>query len=137
MIAYFDTSAIVKLVIDEDESDVASEIWSGAREVVTGELSYPEARAAVAGAHRAGRLDQRAHVAAVRLIDDLIGQVTLARADWEIACAAGDLAASHALRGYDAVHLATALAAGATAMITWDRGLARAAGACGLSVAPA
>ena len=44
-----------------------------------------------------------------------------------------------ALRGYDAVHLATALAFGAedTILATWDHDLSSAAGLSGLAVAPA
>lgn len=47
---------------------------------------------------------------------------------------AGDLAEQHGLRGYDAVHLATALAAGVDAMVTADADLLRAAPICGLSI---
>lgn len=45
----------------------------------------------------------------------------------------------HALRGYDAVHLATALgiADPNLLIVTWDRVLARAAGECGHPVVPA
>ncbi len=51
---------------------------------------------------------------------------------------AGDLAAEHLLRGYDAVHLASALRLGdRTTLITWDRRLREAAVAAGLAVAPA
>ena len=58
--------------------------------------------------------------------------------DWSLARHAGELAAIHGLRGYDAVHLATALAA-ATAdlvLVTWDRDLARATAQSGIAVAP-
>jgi uncharacterized protein len=54
-----------------------------------------------------------------------------------IAHAGGALAASHALRGYDAVHLAGALAVtGGGVLVTWDRRLAVAALAEGLAIAP-
>ena len=136
MIAYFDTSALVKIVIEEDESELASRVWAGADNVLTGELTYPEARAAVAAAYRAGRLQRRALEAAVRLIEELMHQASLVRLDRTIAWAAGDLTADQDLRGYDAVHLATALASGAGAVVTWDRDLGRAALACGMAVVP-
>ncbi len=51
---------------------------------------------------------------------------------------AGELADKHALRGYDAVHLASALAAGpGTTFISWDRELRRAASQAGCATAPA
>ena len=58
--------------------------------------------------------------------------------DIALAREAASLAEELALRGYDAVHLATALALGApTSMVTWDADLADAALACGCAVAPA
>lgn len=59
--------------------------------------------------------------------------------DEALARRAGELAFEHALRGYDAVHLASALALGAaeTILVTWDRDLSSAAVAAGIAVAPA
>ncbi len=57
--------------------------------------------------------------------------------DEPLAKHAGDLAEEFKLRGYDAVHLASALAFGAaTTLVTWDDDLARAALASGCGVAP-
>jgi uncharacterized protein len=58
--------------------------------------------------------------------------------DWALARQAGDLAEHYGLRGYDAVHLATALAVDATdlVLVTWDRNLAGAAVQAGIAVAP-
>jgi uncharacterized protein len=51
---------------------------------------------------------------------------------------AGHLAERHELRGYDAVHLASALdvIAGEEPLVTWDTALADAARLEGLSVVP-
>jgi predicted nucleic acid-binding protein len=58
--------------------------------------------------------------------------------DESLARHAGDLADELALRGHDAVHLASALALGrATTFITWDVDLSAAAHESGLAVAPA
>jgi predicted nucleic acid-binding protein len=55
---------------------------------------------------------------------------------WQIVQRAGGLAEQHALRGYDAVHLATALEVLGEddVLVTWDDDLARAAQATGLAV---
>jgi len=49
-----------------------------------------------------------------------------------LAHAAGDLSEIHALRGYDAVHLAAALLIGADALVSADNDLLTAAAAVGL-----
>jgi len=57
--------------------------------------------------------------------------------DEDLARQAGELADELALRGYDAVHLASALALGpATTVLTWDVDLSAAAHESGLAVAP-
>ncbi len=55
--------------------------------------------------------------------------------DRSLASKAGDLAQRYALRGYDAVQLASALSVGEGLMATWDAELARAAADAGLAVA--
>ena len=58
--------------------------------------------------------------------------------DWPLVRHAGELAEQHALRGHDAVHLATALATDAPdlALVTWDRDLASAALELGITIIP-
>lgn len=66
-------------------------------------------------------------------------QLSRTFADEPLAQHAGDLAAERALRGHDAVHLASALALGAgeTILVTWDHDhLSSAAVAAGLAAAP-
>lgn len=67
-----------------------------------------------------------------------MSRMTVLDVDHALATAAGDLAESRALRGYDAVHLAAALALDPAAVVaTWDLDLRRAAEMEGRSVAPA
>ena len=72
-----------------------------------------------------------------KAVDALCAQVNIVGLDPDLARAAGDLAETHGLRGYDAVHLATALSVDAASLLvaTWDRELARGAIA-GCSVSP-
>ena len=51
---YLDTSALIKLIVAEDGSDVAAELWNS-YPAACGVLAYPEARAALAAARRARR----------------------------------------------------------------------------------
>jgi predicted nucleic acid-binding protein len=77
--------------------------------------------------------------AAAGTIDDLCGELAVIGLDEALARAAGELAEHHALRGYDAVHLAsaTAIAHPDLVMATWDRDLASAAVVMDLAVVPA
>ena len=129
MIVYFETSALIKLLIEEEHSDVCARVWDAADLRLTSRLSYPEARAALAAAKRSQRLTSDA----LRGVKDELGrrvdEMAIIEATEEIAWLAGDLAERHSLRGYDALHLASALAAssGDLLMMTWDADLVRAA----------
>jgi predicted nucleic acid-binding protein len=135
---YFDTSALIKLIVAEDGSELAAELWADHR-AACNVLGYAEARAALAAATRAKRLTGQAHRRAVAALDALHAELLVIGVDEKLVHDAGDLAEKHALRGYDAVHLASALALGAadTLMLTWDHDLNRAATDAGLAVAPA
>ena len=138
-LVYFDSSALVKLVLDEAGSDVAAALWNACDAAVSSRLAYPEVCAALA--------------AAGRNHDLTTSEVSAAMSDWErfwasmwpvelsadVERSAGSLAATHQLRGADAIHLASALALGSTDLIVavWDQRLHAGAVAVGLAVAPA
>jgi uncharacterized protein len=84
-------------------------------------------------------LTARAHDRAVAELDALNTELVIIGVDEALAQRAGELADERALRGYDAVHLASALALGAgeTILVTWDRDLSNAAVRAGVAVAPA
>ena len=109
MIAYFDTSAIVPLVIDEPGSELARAHWLGADRLVTVRLALVEARAALAHARRGRRITGAQHRAAVDELPDLFEQVEFVDIDEALVARAGAIAEDRALRAYDAVHLAAAV----------------------------
>lgn len=125
----------MKLVLREEGSRVAEELWQASERVVTSRLTYPEARAALAAAIRAGRVRGRGRARArssLELAWESLGVIDL---DGPIGIRAGALAETHRLRGSDAVQLASAMALGGV-LATWDRDLSRAAREAGLAVAP-
>ena len=71
-------------------------------------------------------------------LDALHAELVIVGVDEALAQRGGGLADERALRGYDAVHLASALALGPgdTILATWDRDLCNAAVDAGLAVAP-
>jgi uncharacterized protein len=84
-------------------------------------------------------LTARAHERAVAELDALNAELVIVGVDEALARRAGELADEGPLRGYDAMHLASALALGAgeTILVTWDRDLSNAAVGADLAVAPA
>ena len=117
---------------------MASELWSTSHAAAASMLVYPEGRAALAAARRSGRLGEREHDHALADFEDLVSDLALIGVDEPLARSAGTLAEDFELRGYDAVHLATALALGenVVALVTWDGALAEAAIEAGLPIAP-
>jgi uncharacterized protein len=139
LIGYLDTSAVVKLLLrDEGDRETVGRVIAAMDLSFTSRTTHPEARAALAAARRAGRLTPRDHATARRDLDRAIAALSIVELSAGLARAAGDVAERFALRALDAVHLASALAMGGrdTIVVTWDRGLARAAAAAGLGLAP-
>jgi hypothetical protein len=137
MIAYFDTSAMLPLLIEEPTSAMATRLWDGASRVASARLIYPEARAALAQAQRMGRLTARQLSSAVRGLDSLDRQLDHVELTEPLAARAGDLAEDHALRGYHAVHLAAAelIADDDLVVVAGDEPLRWAAHSLGLATA--
>lgn len=116
---------------------MAAELWNSAHLVASSILAYPEGRAALAAARRVGRLEADEHRKALADFEALSGDLATVGVDHELAARAGQLAEDLGLRGYDSVHLATALELGddEVVVVTWDRDLARATEAVGLVLA--
>ena len=137
MTTYFETSAIVKLLIADDGSDRADALWDAADFLVTSELSFVEARAALAAANRGGRLAATSFQHAKGALEERFRDLHRVQVTEAIVRNAGDLAEEHALRGYDAVHLSSALAleTAELVLVTWDDDLAKAGRDVGFAVA--
>lgn len=137
MIAYFDTSAVVPLLIAEPSSARAGSLWDAADRVVSVRLLYPETRAALAQAKRLGRLTARQLRGAVTEFDSLLDEIDIVEVDDAFARRAGELAEVRQLRGFHAVHLAAAdrVRDPDVVVIAGDGALLEAATAEGLAVA--
>jgi len=118
MIVYLDASALVKRYVAERGTDDVARLVEEALVVGTSLISRAETSAALAKAVRLGALTQASGAAALQvfrrewplLVRVQATEVVMARAD--------TLACDLNLRGYDAVHLSTAL--------TWQEGLGEA-----------
>jgi predicted nucleic acid-binding protein len=125
-------------VVVEPGSELVGELWSTLLRAASSILCYPEGRAALAAAGRGHRLSATGYRRALEEFESLHGELVLVGIDEPLAHRAGELAEKFELRGYDAVHLASALALGTdTTLVTWDADLGRAAVKSGCAVAPA
>lgn len=109
MILYLDTSAVVKLYVEEAGSDKVKATSVQARVVATSLIGYVEARAAFARALRQARLHAKAYRQAVEDLDRDWDSYFVLEVTADLVRRAGTLAEDHALRAYDALHLASAL----------------------------
>ena len=122
-IAYFDTSAAMKLLVEEAESEaLLRELTLSGRRLAASWLLHTELHCA------AGRNPTVLNTEAIATLLDAVDLVDVTRGDL---LAAG----THTpLRSNDAIHLATALRLGVDEVVTYDIELARAASAAGLRV---
>lgn len=136
MMLYLDTSALVKLFIEEADSGAVFEAVERSGAQATHLLSYAEACAAFARVER--ELGRPGWFKQLRAgLDEAWPRINVINPDKGMIQRAATLAHRHALRGYDSVHLAAAEAVhrhGPATFACFDRRLAEAARALGLTV---
>jgi uncharacterized protein len=108
MICYFDTSAFVPLLVPEPSSVACRRLWDEAEDVVTTQLLYVEAAAALAQGVRTKRLKPKRATEALHLLDRLWLDFYVVEPTDSLIGRAAALTSSESLRAYDAVHCATA-----------------------------
>lgn len=138
MIAYFDSSALVKLFLVEEGSDAAHEVWDSGMWIATSRVSHAEVACAIAAAIR-----DRRYVASqvdARVVDGtfLRTRTEILEPDEGVVDAAAVLGVRHGLRGVDAIHVASALELTELnpTLVSWDGRQRQAAHAEGLPVYP-
>lgn len=127
----------MKVLLREPGGDQSREIFVTATRVFSSRLLVPEASAALGRAARTGRLGARSAAKARDLARSLLEDVTPVEVSAVIADRAWDLAGMFALRGYDAVHLASfeRIESENSVLVTSDGDLASAALSLGHAVA--
>lgn len=137
-LVYFDSSAFVKLVVEEAGSDIASALWDGCDAALSSRLAYPEVCAALAATHRNHEFGDDAFESALREWETLWAATRPVELTPGVERRAGELARSRSLRGADAVHLASALSVASSDIVVavWDRRLHEGVVAESLGVSP-
>jgi predicted nucleic acid-binding protein len=104
---YLDTSDLIKLYIEEAGSDRIQRLVSEADFVATSALAYAEARATIARRRRERLMTRSASSDVIAQLDTDWPRFVVMPFSDELSREAGRLADAHALRGGDAVHLAS------------------------------
>jgi predicted nucleic acid-binding protein len=106
---YLDTSALIKRFVAERGSSLVQAIVAGKGPVATAKIAYAEMHAGFARIRREGRLSVRHYAQACRQFErDWSAYVRIDLRD-EILGLTRDLVQRYPLRGFDAIHLASAL----------------------------
>jgi uncharacterized protein len=135
--AYFDTSALLKLLVPEAGSTTALSVWRTAPSIAAASVLFAEACAGLAAASRAGRLAPEAYAESKQDLWRLWSVLDVVIPDESLCERAGELAERQRLRGWDAVHLAAALDYGADVLVCGDGDLIDAALDTGIGVVDA
>jgi len=109
MILYLDASALVKRYVAEPGSREMAEAIATAEVVGTSLISRAETAAALAKAVRVGTLTQEGAASALQVFRSEWPSLVRVQATEVLVARADELAWELGLRGYDAVHLASAL----------------------------
>lgn len=109
MILYLDTSSLVKLYVEEAASADVEGLVGSAEVTGTSLIAYAEARAAFARRFRENAFSSKDHKRLRSRFESDWENFLSIQVTREIVRMAGDLAEKHGLRGFDAVHLASAV----------------------------
>ncbi len=106
---YLDTSALIKRFVEERGSALVQSLVAGGASVSTAKIAYAEVYAGLTRRQREGHLSKIQYALACRQFErDWRAYIRVDLRD-EILALARDLIQRHPLRGFDAIHLASAL----------------------------
>lgn len=108
MILYLDTSAYVRLYVQEEGHEIVWQASQKAQQIAVHLIAYAEMRAALAKMLRMDRLTRRQVTSIKKVFESDWSKTLRIVPDERMMRRAGDLAEHYNLRGYDSVHLAAA-----------------------------
>ena len=134
---YLDTSALVKLyLIEADGEGIASTVHANSEWLFTTVVTYAETVATLARALREKRIARANYNRQMRAFQSDWNAVHVIELTPAVLARAPELIERHRLRGFDAIHLCSALWIGAPDFACFDTRLRDAAAAEGLTVLP-
>ena len=109
MVLYLDTSSLVKLYVEEQDSSKVEEWVKSSKVTATSLIAYAEARAAFARRFREKAFSSREYGRLISFFNEDWDNYLIVRVTKELVRLAGDSTEKHALRGFDAIHLSSAV----------------------------
>jgi len=109
VILYCDTSAIVKRYIEEEGTAKVDVLWDKAAEIATSAVAYAEGMAAFRRKRRERVLSRKGYTCAVTAFNEEYLSFVLIQISPQLNMIVQRLIEKYPLRGFDAIHLASAL----------------------------
>jgi predicted nucleic acid-binding protein len=109
MFLYLDTSSLVKLYVEEKDSQKVAELVVSSKIIATSLIAYTEARAAFARRYREKAFTSKEYKRLKLHFEKDWESYLAVKVTKELVRLAGDMTEKHKLRGFDAIHLASAL----------------------------
>ncbi len=109
MILYLDTSSLVKLYVEEKDSSKIADLVIASEISATSLIAYAESRSAFARRFREKAFTAREYKRLVNAFNADWNNCFIINVTTELVKFAGELAENHHLRGFDAIHLSSAL----------------------------
>lgn len=139
MIAYLDTSALLKNYLEEAGSEAVIRVWEASEAVAISAVGCAEAMATFHRKRREGVISREILDEVVDLFKKEWDSLNVLEVSRDLHRTIGHLVSEHPLRGFDAIHLASALVLTASSQMdlvfaSADRRLVEAAGKEGLAV---
>ena len=108
MNVYFDTSALIPLLVAEPTSGSFKDLWRHAEKVTSTRLLFVEASSTLERIERSGRISNSAASTTIERLSHIWEEVVVIELGEGLMLEAAMLARSFGLRGFDAVHCAAA-----------------------------
>lgn len=106
---YLDASALVKRYVRESGSSVVDSLFVGATPIATSRVAHTEVFSALARRCREGDLSERRYSVAARQFDTEWNALVRVDVTEDLLVDARRLLERHPLRGFDAIHVASAI----------------------------
>jgi uncharacterized protein len=131
---YVDASALVSVYFPEPHTTQTPNHLTKGTKLFTSYATYAEVSAALAQVRHAKRIRKYAYDLGIERLDNDWSSLERLEVNERITRLAGLLARDYLLKGYDSIHLATALISRANFVLTYDRKLALVSEKVGLEV---
>ncbi len=109
MITYLDTSALIKLYIKEEGTEIIRKAIESADLVATSKVAYVEARAVLSRLRQEKMIKEKDYKLIKKSLQQDWNKYLVVELTDKVIDLGGDLTEKYNLRGFDAIHLASAL----------------------------